>query len=307
LSCASSYFIRLTRAVTMKLVTLFFASALLLPTVLADAGHSTTLSQSLGNRLLTSGPVASLFAKLGVNITKTLEQPKFWDERIPLITDNNYNDVIVNEPLTDEELQDRTWAIIITAAAGDSLRDSLSKLMDDIFDAAYNETVLAGDIPNVRWGRIDYLNVTYLTTKWNVWSTPYLLIIRNRGQELRFYKGQNLRLKEDELRNFLRAEDWKYTPVWSSSFAPGGDNEFVMHYFAIVVTKVYTLTISIPRWLFVLLSGAVGSLLLGLMHTQATPNAPKSPVSSEKTPPSTPGSLSAVHPTTRSDKKRKRR
>lgn len=54
-------------------------------------------------------------------------------------------------------------------------------------------------------------------------STPYLVIIRNRGQELRFYRGQNLRLKEDELRNFLRAEDWKHTPVWSSSLAPGGD------------------------------------------------------------------------------------
>jgi len=285
----------------------FLTSILLLPaTVLAD-GHSTT-SQSLGNRFLTSGPVASLFARLGVNITKTLEQPNYWDERIPLITDDNYNDVIVNEPLTDEELQDRTWAIIITAAAGDSLRDSLSKLMDDMFDAAYNETVLAGDIPNVRWGRIDYLNVTYLTTKWNVWSTPYLVILRNRGQELRFYKGQNLRLQEDELRKFLSAEDWKYTPVWSSSFAPGGDKESIMHYFAIVAAKVYTLTISIPRWLFVLLSGAVGSLLLGLMHTQASPKpkrAKEVPVSSEKTSPATP---SAVHPkTSDSTKKRKRR
>lgn len=41
--------------------------------------------------------------------------------------------------------------------------------MDEMFDAAYNETVLAGDIPNIRWARIDYVNVTYLTTKWNVW------------------------------------------------------------------------------------------------------------------------------------------
>ncbi len=57
----------------------------------------------------------------------------------------------------------------------------------------------------------------------HLFSTPYLVILRNRGQELRFYKGQNLRLKEDELRKFLKAEDWKYTPVWSSSFAPGGD------------------------------------------------------------------------------------
>lgn len=54
-----------------------------------------------------------MFAKLGINITKTLEQPNHWDERIPLITDDNYHDIIVNEPLADEELQDRTWAIIM--------------------------------------------------------------------------------------------------------------------------------------------------------------------------------------------------
>lgn len=42
--------------------------------------------------------------------------------------------------------------------------------MDDVFDAAYNETLIAGDLPNVRWGRIDYLNVTSITTRWSVWK-----------------------------------------------------------------------------------------------------------------------------------------
>ena len=70
-------------------------------------------SAGLLNSVLTSGPVSSLFAKLGINITKTLEKPKYWDERIPLITDNNYQDVIVNEPLSDEEEQARTWVFIM--------------------------------------------------------------------------------------------------------------------------------------------------------------------------------------------------
>ena len=46
----------------------------------------------------------------------------------------------------------------------------ISKLVDKQFDIAYNETVLANDLPDVRWGRVDYLNVTYLTTKWNIWQ-----------------------------------------------------------------------------------------------------------------------------------------
>ena len=49
-------------------------------------------------------------------------------------------------------------------------QDGISKYMDQVFDSAYNETLHENDLPNVRWGRIDYLNVTYLTTKWNVWQ-----------------------------------------------------------------------------------------------------------------------------------------
>jgi hypothetical protein len=48
--------------------------------------------------------------------------------------------------------------------------DSISKYMDQVFDSAFNETLHANDLPNVRWGRINYLDVTYLTTKWNVWQ-----------------------------------------------------------------------------------------------------------------------------------------
>ncbi|KAM6496202.1 hypothetical protein JOM56_008908 [Amanita muscaria] len=224
-------------------------------------------SSGLLNNVLTSGPVSSLFAKLGINITKTLEKPNYWDERIPLITDDNYQDIIVNEPLSDEEEQARTWALIITVTAGDSPRDGISKFMDEMFDEAYNQTLIIGDLPDVRWGRIDYFNVTYLTTKWNIWSAPFLVILRNRGQELRFYRGQNLRLKEEELRNFLKAEDWKYTTVWSSSYSPGGSREFVLHYFATAMAKVYNLAVRVPRWLFVILSGMLGSILLSTLHS----------------------------------------
>lgn len=46
----------------------------------------------------------------------------------------------------------------------------MSQFVDKIFDETYNETLIAEDMPNLRWGRIDYLNVTYLTTKWGVWQ-----------------------------------------------------------------------------------------------------------------------------------------
>lgn len=55
----------------------------------------------------------------------------------------------------------------VTAAKQDG---GISKFLDSAFDTAYNETQIAGDLPHVRWGRIDYLNVTTITTKWAIWQ-----------------------------------------------------------------------------------------------------------------------------------------
>lgn len=67
------------------------------------------------NRLLTAGPVASLFGKMGVNITEAVarsaESP--WDLRIPFITDENFDEVIVREELTPEEEAERVWFLIM--------------------------------------------------------------------------------------------------------------------------------------------------------------------------------------------------
>lgn len=60
-------------------------------------------------------------------------------------------------------------------------QDGISKYLDQVFDSAYNETLHANDLPNVRWARIDYLNVTYLTTKWNVWQYVLICAATNLG------------------------------------------------------------------------------------------------------------------------------
>ena len=69
--------------------------------------------------LLESGPVQALFGSAGVNITEKLQaareqQASLWDERIPLITDDNYENMIVEEKFeTLEEEKDRAWFIIM--------------------------------------------------------------------------------------------------------------------------------------------------------------------------------------------------
>jgi hypothetical protein len=61
-------------------------------------------------------------------------------------------------------------------------QDPISKFFDEIFDSTFNETQIAGDLPNLRWGRIDYFNVTAITTKWAVWQC----VSRHHQYELTF-------------------------------------------------------------------------------------------------------------------------
>ena len=75
------------------------------------------LSSILTN-FVSSGPIASLLNRAGINVTERLSaaQQDIWDERIPLITDENYKEVIVNEVFeTEQEEKDRVWFLIMCA------------------------------------------------------------------------------------------------------------------------------------------------------------------------------------------------
>lgn len=72
----------------------------------------TTLPKpSFLDNLVTGGPLSALSSVIGLNFTGT--PPMVWDERIPLITDPNYADLIVNEKMTPEEEEERVWFIIM--------------------------------------------------------------------------------------------------------------------------------------------------------------------------------------------------
>jgi hypothetical protein len=58
---------------------------------------------------------------------------------------------------------------------------------------------------------------------------PYIVVLKDRGQTLRFYQASQLRLKADLIRDFLRAEAYEATKPWTSSFSPGGSRYFAVH------------------------------------------------------------------------------
>lgn len=142
--------------------------------------------------------------------------------------------------------------------------------------------------------RLYYDSSSTFLTLFPRFSAPYLVILKNRGQTLRFYKPHQLRLKEDAMRTFLEHEDWKTTPPWSTPYSPGGSRlvinnpvfvetkpmtlsklrEYIMDFFAVWLTKIYNAMILIPRWLLFVISGSIASIAINFLHKPAAA-APK--------------------------------
>lgn len=227
----------------------------------AGSNHASAPSKFL-DELVTVGPVSAIMSLVGLNISGTRDFD--WDERIPLITDSNYQDVIVNEELSTEEEEKRVWFLIITVTAGQP--DGISKYVDTVFDQAYNHTLEKGDLPHVRFGRIDYLDVTSITTRWAVWSAPTLVVLTDRGQTLRFYQAGRMHLNADLLYQFLKEEAWRMREPWRSAFSPGGRREWVLDYLALVLSTVYSFFVRVPRWVMYVASGGAASVIINLLH-----------------------------------------
>ncbi len=70
-------------------------------------------------RLVTSGPIYHLLTRAGVNVTQHLDavtqrvNEKPCDPRVPMITDENWEHMVLNESLSPEEEKDRTWFMVV--------------------------------------------------------------------------------------------------------------------------------------------------------------------------------------------------
>lgn len=173
--------------------------------------------------------------------------------------------------MTPEEEKQRLWFLVITVTSGQP--DSLSKYIDDVFDQTFNYTVEQGGLPHVRFGRIDYLDVTALTTKWAVWTAPMLVMLKDRGQTLRFYnvKSTQMQLNAEILYEFLKDERWQAKEPWKSAYSPGGEREWVLDFLAFALSMVYGYIVRVPKWLMYIISGGAASVIINLMHKPSAP------------------------------------
>lgn len=79
------------------------------PTETTGKRGKTLPKPSFLDNLVTGGPLSALSSIINITGTPLM----VWDERIPLITDSNYADLIVNEKMTPEEEEERVWFIVM--------------------------------------------------------------------------------------------------------------------------------------------------------------------------------------------------
>lgn len=149
-----------------------------------------------------------------------------------------------------------------------------------------------------------------------------MVVLKDRGQSLRFYHANQVRLNSTIMRDFLKDEAWKSTQPWSSPLAPGGSrcvlkssspillklmrvsSEFILHYFAVAMLKIYAVTVRVPKFILMIATGALGSLIMGLLHrgnkeeaakpAAETPPAIKAASHATTTPTSSPAKKGSV-------------
>lgn len=82
-----------------------------------------------------------------------------------------------------------------------------------------------------------------------------------------------------------------------------------MDWFAVGFQKFYDYTTTIPRWLFLVITGTLGSVLLNLMHSKPKAQAPKpqGTKSSTAKAPATPTPVEATTTATASSPTKKRK
>jgi hypothetical protein len=104
-------------------------------------------------------------------------------------------------------------------------------------------------------------------------SAPYYVLATDRARTLRFFRAGQMNVDADVLHAFLREQAYLGTPPWRSAFAPGGEREWALERFARASEWVYDRVVLVPRWLFMLVTGTLGTALIQLFHRGEAPAA----------------------------------
>ncbi|KZT62945.1 hypothetical protein CALCODRAFT_489484 [Calocera cornea HHB12733] len=244
------------------------------------AAYLQEMAQDALTSPLRSGPVADLITKTtGVNISEAMEKAKLaqsqskFDPRIQQITDDTWEEIIEYEQLTPEEEDNRAWLILITLPE----RNAVAQFAEDQFVKAFNETMDNGnDLPDIKWGTIDYYNVTVLTTQWMVWKAPLILIASHRGKDLRFFHPTQIKLRE--LHDIMKEELWKSVPPWRSSWGPGGDNAWLLRKIGKGLAVYNDTAGKLPKWVIMMGTGVIGSFVIQFLHSSGKKKDKNAPV-----------------------------
>jgi hypothetical protein len=258
-------------------------------------------------RLLTTGPLGALLDRAGVNVSEKLAEQKakqaaMWDDRVPLLSDYNFESIVVNESLSAAEEAARVWFIIMWVRPQPGGEEGLMDVQHGAGDGRHDEQgrghplrrgpqrerrrrrpparplrpdrLHERDVPDHQVERLAVRPHVYaLAMMLTAHSAPYYVLATDRARTLRFFRAGQMNVDADVLHAFLREQAYLGTPPWSSAFAPGGEREWALERFARASEWVYDRVVLVPRWLFMLVTGTLGTALIQLFHRGEAPDA----------------------------------
>jgi len=137
-----------------------------------------------------------------------------------------------------------------------------------------------------------------------VWKAPVYVVSHDRGRTLRFYTPGQIRASPEMLHSFLKEGGWKETEPWSGPFAPGGAFESAIDSLSVYGTSFYNTLNLVPKWLLLILTGALASVIVNFFHQKqaaTTTGQPKRKlIRNEQRPPAPVAEAGPVVPVTES-------
>ncbi|WWC66957.1 uncharacterized protein I206_100864 [Kwoniella pini CBS 10737] len=198
------------------------------------------------------------------------------EDGITRLTDDNYVD-LVEHPLV-QGLDDEVWVVLVHGRLTDPSTDVVLEYHKNASDLIKKDLELS----NYKFARLDYLSSWKTCTKWLLMKPPTLVIISEKGKNIRFIPLPSLGKEPENLYKVLKDKMYEVILPWNTKWSPNGDRAYLIEYYITTQEKITKLTHGIPNWMILGLTGIISQQVMSWLHSSNPSNSTKKVVRQEK-------------------------
>ncbi|KAK8844622.1 hypothetical protein IAR55_006469 [Kwoniella newhampshirensis] len=125
-----------------------------------------------------------------------------------------------------------------------------------------------------KFARLNYVDEWKTCSRWMLFKPPWLVIITDKGEKLRFVRGNQIKTDPEILWTIFEKGNWDTAPLWESEWAKGGNRAWLIELYIDLTARITKYTARIPKWPLMILVSWAGQALLQWLHRPRTPAPP---------------------------------